>query len=414
MLSTLIANGFLNTESPLFNEKLWFDPTEDLITGDIETEQLWWGKHNDDDEDKKEEEEPIQAIPQEAPINEPVDSGNGVEPTEGEMKMMLQLVPLMPAEHGWDQDLEATVLPMPLDDYMECFWTDEAPYFVPAVLKSRDDKVVNYTYWGDPTLDDIYMFGGDVVSSRTIEKTVHTSLYTKLMGTISTIEHIVILENSPTNVTIMVVQTQSGFSYADSYTEWYKWTIMTPDERSDQVVFRKESSLQWRSKPWVVWRYIESWAVKILKSDSYHWHDFFTGASENYQAGEPYENTTLPEIEAIERGTILDGQSTDYETWKNSWTCWFQSKVEFEVKEQCRDPSNKDEIRTGFPINGDTKVGDTPWNELKREAMLPDYKSTTEYQTLSPDERHLVDALIEAQTVQGNMDYLTNTLYNPH
>lgn len=111
----------------------------------------------------------------------------------------------MPAEHGWDQDLEATVLPMPLDDYMECFWTDEAPYFVPAVLKSRDDKVVNYTYWGDPTLDDIYMFGGDVVSSRTIEKTVHTSLYTKLMGTISTIEHIVILENSPTNVTIMVV-----------------------------------------------------------------------------------------------------------------------------------------------------------------------------------------------------------------
>ena len=66
----------------------------------------------------------------------------------------------------------------------------------------------------------------------------------------------------------MIMETQSGFKYAENYTEWYKWEIMTPDENSNQVVLRKQSAIKWDEKPWINWRYINRWAVDTLRQDS--------------------------------------------------------------------------------------------------------------------------------------------------
>ena len=36
---------------------------------------------------------------------------------------------------------------MSLDDFMDAFWADDAPYLVPAILNDPKDEIVNYTDW---------------------------------------------------------------------------------------------------------------------------------------------------------------------------------------------------------------------------------------------------------------------------
>ena len=160
------------------------------------------------------------------------------------------------------------VLFMSLSEFMECFWADEAPFFVPGLLFGQEDKVVNYTGWYEPTLEDTTIFGDDVISVRKVEKSVEDGLYTGLWSTITTVQHIALLESTPTKVSIMIKETQSGFTYADTYEEWYKWEINGAIEDSHMVVLRKQSAIKWLDKPWITWRYINSWAVKSLKQDA--------------------------------------------------------------------------------------------------------------------------------------------------
>ena len=109
------------------------------------------------------------------------------EPSEEELITMMDLIPLMPASDGWDQDLPTQVLPMSLDNFMDCFWADEAPFFLPGHLTGPEDKVVNYTNWLDPSADDQLLFGPKVIASRLIEKDLEDALYTKMWSTINTV-----------------------------------------------------------------------------------------------------------------------------------------------------------------------------------------------------------------------------------
>jgi len=99
------------------------------------------------------------------------------------------------------------VLHMSLTEFMEAFWADEAPFFVPGVLFGQEDKVVNYTDWYEPKLEDITVFGDNVQSVRLVEKSVEDGLYTGLWSTINTIQHIALLESTETKVTIMIKET---------------------------------------------------------------------------------------------------------------------------------------------------------------------------------------------------------------
>ena len=114
---------------------------------------------------------------------------------------------------------------------------------------------------------------------------------------------------------------------------------MTPDENSNQVVVRKQSALKWQDKPWVTWRYIESWAVSTLEQNSVVLTKHLTQGAERFAAGPPYSvegctthdfryrdkvecmRPTLPEKTPVGPGIIKDGNSSDYDSWGKSWTC---------------------------------------------------------------------------------------------
>ena len=109
------------------------------------------------------------------------------ELSEQELISMMDIVPLLPADHGWDQDLKTMVLPLSLDDYMDCFWADEAPFFIPGHLTGPEDRIVNYTNWLEPTHDDAFRFSTDVIAYRMVEKDLQDSLYTRIWSTINSI-----------------------------------------------------------------------------------------------------------------------------------------------------------------------------------------------------------------------------------
>merc|ERR1712048_1061250 len=127
---------------------------------------------------------------------------------------------------------------------------------------------MGYTEWFEPRLQDKTIFGDDVLSMRLVKKSVKDGLYTGLWSTINTVQHIALMESTPTRVTIMIMETQSGFTYADTYNEWYKWEIFAESEDSEMIVLRKQSAIKWLEKPWITWRYINSWAVKTLHQDA--------------------------------------------------------------------------------------------------------------------------------------------------
>ena len=51
------------------------------------------------------------------------------------------------------------------------------------------------------------------------------------------------------------------------------------------------------------------------------------------------------------------------------------------------------------------------WVHFKENAMMEGFKKTTEYTKLNSHEKSLVDALIEAQEAQENMEELEPTVY---
>ena len=71
-------------------------------------------------------------------------------------------------------------LPMKLDQYIDCFWTNEAPYFIPALLTNPQDEIVNYTYWNDPDDFDRQVFGEGVIATRKLEQKHHVTRRTKI------------------------------------------------------------------------------------------------------------------------------------------------------------------------------------------------------------------------------------------
>ena len=117
---------------------------------------------------------------------------------------------------------------------------------------------------------------------------------------------------------------------------------MTDSEQSNQVAVRKQSSIRWNNKPWMVWRYIEKWAVETLQTDGLDMSLFLMESALKYMkdpelykkskenctsedsSHPPYPScvsTTLPMMDPVEAGIIVDGTSSDKSAWENSWTC---------------------------------------------------------------------------------------------
>ena len=48
---------------------------------------------------------------------------------------------------------------------------------------------------------------------------------------------------------------------------------------------------------------------------------------------------TLPDKDPIEPKYIVDGTTSDYDAWKNSWTCWAYG----DDYDYCKSPENRDQ-----------------------------------------------------------------------
>ena len=82
------------------------------------------------------------------------------------------------------------VLPMSLTEFMECYWADDAPFFLPGKMFGHEDYIVNYTDWFEPRIRDKTIFGDDIKSTRLVEKSIEDGIYTGVWSTINTIQHI--------------------------------------------------------------------------------------------------------------------------------------------------------------------------------------------------------------------------------
>ena len=58
---------------------------------------------------------------------------------------------------------------MTLAQYVDCFWADDAPYFIAALVTDPQDQIVNYTNWTEPSEYDRMLFGEDVIATRKLE-----------------------------------------------------------------------------------------------------------------------------------------------------------------------------------------------------------------------------------------------------
>jgi len=90
--------------------------------------------------------------------------------------------------------LATMVLPMGLDDYMNCFWANDAPFYIPGHLSGPEDRIINYTNWLEPTNEDELLLSTDVIAYRLIEKDLQDSLYTRMWSTINAIQHVELVE----------------------------------------------------------------------------------------------------------------------------------------------------------------------------------------------------------------------------
>lgn len=62
---------------------------------------------------------------------------------------MMEDIPLQGAD--WKQHPEILVTTLTLEEYWDCFWSDNAPYYVQAVERDNEDEMLTNTAWGEVT-----------------------------------------------------------------------------------------------------------------------------------------------------------------------------------------------------------------------------------------------------------------------
>jgi len=72
-----------------------------------------------------------------------------IEPTTEELVAMMEAIP--PPKEGWVTNPAITVTPMSLEKYWECYWSDEAPYLVPTIIRDPEDTLEVVVPWGYPS-----------------------------------------------------------------------------------------------------------------------------------------------------------------------------------------------------------------------------------------------------------------------
>ena len=154
--------------------------------------------------------------------------------SEHDLASMLQALPKEGSD--WQQDLDVVVVPLSLDQFWDAFWSDDAPYYLPARPRDPEDKLLGYTSWGEPSAGFETAFGKPVIEERIFDQNL--KIDSKFASQVHSVQHLSLVERSDTKITIKATNVNDGAPYVEDFQTWLKWEFLTPDPRSNQVAIR--------------------------------------------------------------------------------------------------------------------------------------------------------------------------------
>ena len=203
------------------------------------------------------------------------------------MSAMLEAIPL--ESDSWQSSLDVVVVPMSLEQFWDAFWSDDAPYYLPARPRDEEDELLNYTNWGTPSPGFERELNKEVRKERIIDKNLRIR-GNRFAKHVHSVQYISLVEKTGTHITIKMTNVNDGAPYVEDFQTWVKWEMITPDYRSNQVAIRSSFNIHWKKKPFAIAGYVENSAITGIKGDNEGLPEYFLSNSENYLAGPPYEN----------------------------------------------------------------------------------------------------------------------------
>ena len=80
------------------------------------------------------------------------------------MVTLVENIPL--TDDDWAVDPAILVSVLSLEQYWECYWEDNAPYYVQTIERDMDDIMGSNTAWGSPSEGNETELGYDVLQER--------------------------------------------------------------------------------------------------------------------------------------------------------------------------------------------------------------------------------------------------------
>ena len=180
----------------------------------------------------------------------------------------------IPLREDWSQDPEILVTPLSLTQFWDCYWADNAIYYLNALHRDPDDYITKSTAWSDPVITETFL-DEPVLQERVILKTIRNrEPFTADWSYID--QHYMLLEKTDTKIRIAERHITSNAPYTDKFQVWFYWEFITPDPESYQVVFRKQYFIHWNSgkKP-LVWRTIVKYVRRGIADFNDQYAEFF-------------------------------------------------------------------------------------------------------------------------------------------
>ena len=171
-------------------------------------------------------------------------------------------------ESGYVRYLGPIILEMSLDKFWDCFYADDAPYYVSDIKKDPKDEFVEATKWHAPSEEQFEMaFGKPVQSERSEEWIIHVdnSPFTDHSNS-KAVD--LLVERTEVNLEFKKIMISWGSLYADRFQIWLKFETVTADPRSKFVVVVPQYKFVWVDEPWGVGGWLqealENWTKKEL------------------------------------------------------------------------------------------------------------------------------------------------------
>ena len=172
-----------------------------------------------------------------------------IEPSLDELVQMMDAIPLQGDE--WIQSPQTLVAPLSLEQFWDCYWTNDAPYYLEAIMVDPEDLLLLSTNWRRPSEGQTVLIGKPVIQERIFEKDKRARI-AFAPDFVNYYARFSLVERNETYMQVFEQHITTGAPYTDTFHYNAIWEAMTPDPRSNQVVFRKSFRIRWFEKP-LIW-----------------------------------------------------------------------------------------------------------------------------------------------------------------